>query len=206
MTHESRNANHEPQAIANHSSSTYHPLACRALVRADSSSFATRDFNAPAGPDADSDDGCDAAAAAIAEAAAAAAAVGGGRANEGGNWLKQFMHRSYEALMVESVVTNVEQRIDRVLEWVAFMTNRTPLEVANLVNHNGSRTNGSKHGSENGHAAVVQRQALLEVVIEALYHFEADRTMLKQGKWANNYIVAISHKEHFLISYFTEFF
>ena len=96
--------------------------------------------------------------------------------------------------MVESVVTNVEQRVDRVLEWVAFMTNHTPLDVANLVKHDGSYTNGlkngskngsnngSKNGSKNGHAVIVQRQALVEVVIEALYHYEADRTMLKQGK------------------------
>ena len=75
-------------------------------------------------------------------------------------------------------MTNVEQRVDRVLEWVAYQTKRTPAQVSSMVEHDVP----SKAGSKTKRTAILKRQALVDVVIEALYHFEADRAMLKQGK------------------------
>ncbi len=67
-------------------------------------------------------------------------------------WFKAFWARNYEALMVYSVVRNVQQGIDKVGPWVQLRTQR-PLEEA--------------------------EQTLLDQVIDALYYYEADRATLK---------------------------
>ena len=126
--------------------------ACRALVHSDPASFTAEGLMIGK----QEEDGKE----------LAAGLAGGGRGNESANWLKIFMHRSYEALMVESVVRNCEQRVDRVLEWVAYQTGTTPLEVARLVVPGGAPPGGAG--------------PLVELVIDALYHNEDDRRTLKR--------------------------
>ncbi|MBW2459022.1 MAG: hypothetical protein JRI68_31270, partial [Deltaproteobacteria bacterium] len=67
------------------------------------------------------------------------------------DWFKSFWFRSYEALVVRSVVRNVQQNIDRVPYWLAV------------------RSGGQDYGTE---------QELLETVVKVLYHFPEDRAKL----------------------------
>ncbi len=64
------------------------------------------------------------------------------------SWLSEFMARNFEALQVLSVVRNVQQRVDRVREWLSVRTGR-PVPRA--------------------------EQALVTDVIQALYAFPDDR-------------------------------
>ncbi len=67
------------------------------------------------------------------------------------DWFKSFWFRSYEALMVRSVLRNVQQDVDRVRFWLA------------------TRSGKEEHGTE---------QELLETVVKVLYHFEEDQAKL----------------------------
>ena len=67
-------------------------------------------------------------------------------------WLRHFWLRNYEALMVLSVVRNLQQDVDDVRRWFAARSGGAPLEP---------------------------EPALVERVIETLYYHEADRLRLK---------------------------
>jgi len=66
-------------------------------------------------------------------------------------WFKEFFTRNYEALMVRSVVRNVQEGVDRVSEWVETRLGRKP---------------------------PVDEQELIDAVIDVLYYYEEDRTRL----------------------------
>jgi hypothetical protein len=67
-------------------------------------------------------------------------------------WFKDFWSRNYEALMVLSVVRNVQQQVDAVDRWLRV------------------RTGVDEHDDE---------QRLVDTVIDALYYLEGDRKRLK---------------------------
>ena len=67
-------------------------------------------------------------------------------------WFKEFFARNYEALMVLSVVRNVQGKVDDVPDWM-----ETRL----------------------GHRAPVDEQELIDAVIDVLYYYEEDRMRLK---------------------------
>lgn len=100
-----------------------------------------------------------------------------GRLPHEANPLKRLVHRSFEALMVESVVRNVLQRTDRVLEWVAAQTASTPDEVVAATGVGVEATPDDEAWEPSN---VLKRQALVDVVIDALYRFEVDRTTVRQ--------------------------
>ncbi len=89
-------------------------------------------------------------------------------------WFKEFWSRNYEALMVLSVVRNIQANIDKTPQWLERMTKRSNKKATG-----GFDPKSTRDSFEESRETFKNEQALIDRVIEALYHFEPDRRRLK---------------------------